>query len=56
MKLNRFVVGNILLGVSLIVGGGAVNKYLDQTAGAALVAAGGLLLGWLLKQPEKASK
>ena len=44
-----------VLGAMTIVGGGLLSKYIDAAAGAALVAAGGWLIGrvqseWL---PEK---
>lgn len=43
-------------GVLLIVGGGLLTKYVDASAGAALVAAGGFVMGaiqkeWLAKAP-----
>jgi hypothetical protein len=37
-------------GVLLIVGGGMMNKFVDMSSGAALVAAGGFLLGALQKE------
>lgn len=45
-----------LSGVLLIVGGGLLTRFVDASAGAALVAAGGFLMGaiqkeWLPKTP-----
>jgi hypothetical protein len=52
MKKKHGYLGGILC----IVGGGLMTKYVDPSAGAALVAAGGFVLGaiqreWFVKPP-----
>lgn len=49
--MNRQQAPHIFAAVAFMVAGGVVAKFLDGTAGAAIVAVGSLLVGRMMQQP-----